>query len=178
MSDEYSVTWHKQNLKKIIFISSTSVFENSEAPFNVYNEKSLPNAESKVGKQLYQVEKRLMELDTIETNIVRFSGLFNNERHPAKFLSSKTTSNPQSPVNLIHLEDCINLLLKVLTLNTNQNIFHGVNPNHPSREKYYSEKCSEFNIKPPHFVSKNDTGKIIMGDLTSNTLDLEYLNEL
>jgi len=128
----------KSTIKNVLFVSSTSVFSESY-PFPLISEETKPNAVSNAGKQLIEVEQRLQNNTSFATTILRFAGLFNNDRHPAHMLSKrKSIKNPKAPVNLIHLNDCIGIIQKIIETNSWNTFFNAAYPDHPKKFKYYS----------------------------------------
>src|SRR5690606_23448413 len=150
----------RASLKHIILVSSTSVFEDKkEIP--VYTEDDPPNGTLPNSEQLIGVEKLMLSGD-VKTSIVRFGGLIGPGRHPVNFLSGrKNIMDPNGPVNLIHLDDCIGLITAIIDSDT-CGIFHGVNPEHPSKEKYYKSVAVDKNLAIPEFDEVTPSkGKII-----------------
>lgn len=150
----------RSHLNHIIFISSTSVFEDRE-DFPVYSEEDQPNDTSRNSEQLRGAEN-LLYSEKYKTSIIRFGGLFGPERHPVKYLSGrKDVKDPIAPVNLIHREDSIGLINTVIKSGLS-GIFHGVNPHHPSRKDYYESTARTKNLTIPQFdYSLPSKGKII-----------------
>lgn len=151
-----------QSIKNIIYISSTSVF-NDESDFPVINDSSAPNATTSSAKQLIAIEDALQKNPKFNTTIIRFGGLYDAQRHPAKFLAGKTNvSNPEAPVNLIHKEDCINIISLVLKKNIQNEILNAVHPDHPSKKEYYTNYCKEHQLELPKFnMEEKNKGKLI-----------------
>ena len=149
-------------IKNIIYISSTSVFKD-ETHFPAYNSNSIPNATSNSSKQLIAIENLLKKNNNFNTTIIRFGGLFDSERHPAKYLAGKTNlSNPKAPVNLIHKEDCINIITLILKHNIWNEVFNAAHPNHPTKKDYYTSYCKKHQLDLPKFNdSEKNEGKII-----------------
>lgn len=149
-------------IKNIIFISSTSVFEDQEN-FPEYTEESKPNGTSEAGKQLYACEKLLQKNKNFNTTIVRFGGLISQDRHPVTMLSGKTDlKNGEAPVNLIQREDCIELLLKIIENDEFGTVFNAAYPEHPRKSEYYAKEAQSRNIKAPEYdQNKPSKGKII-----------------
>lgn len=160
-------------VSKILFVSSTSVFQDT-ANIDNYNESSSPNAKSDAGIQLVKTEQLLLDLPFVDTKIIRFGGLIGKNRHPAVFLSDKPLKNPEAPINLIDLDDCVGLLIKILNSKSEQKIFHGVNQCHPLKKDYYKKVCMAKNIAPPLILNKASKGKIIESGNTLKTLDYNY----
>lgn len=162
---------------KVIFVSSTSVFKDTPE-ISCYDEFTKPNGNLISGKQLAETETLLLSKPHLNTKIIRFGGLFGAGRHPARFLSNRPLKNPNSPVNLIHLEDCLALILKIIDFKGEPFIFHGIYPNHPKKMNYYSAICETKNIEPPLATDYPNVGKIINSEITSKLLNFNYKNNL
>ncbi|WP_121666904.1 NAD(P)H-binding protein [Mesonia aquimarina] len=165
----------KSTVKKVIFVSSTSVFKD-EFPFPTYSEKSKANGTSNSARQLIAVEQELLQHTAFSTTIIRFGGLIGEKRHPVKFLAGREKlSNGKAPINLIHQQDSIDLIVACINKVTNAKILHGVFPYHPSKEEYYTQKAKKLNLIPPHFSrSKKATGKIISAEESLHTLNIKF----
>lgn len=180
----------KSSVEKVIFISSTSVYEDQpwrdENPM-IYDENNLPNAQSESGKQLIETEKLLQANTSFETTVVRFGGLIGDDRHPIRSLAGrKNIENPDAPINLIHQVDCIGIIEKIIqsglqqaqsdTRNENQ-VFHAVAPYHPTRKDYYTQKAIECNLPFPQFEEgKISVGKTITSAKVGTILDYKFQN--
>ncbi|MEP5430602.1 MAG: NAD(P)H-binding protein [Flavobacteriaceae bacterium] len=153
----------KSNVSKLIFISSTSVYGAISGEVTEEN-TPLPNTES--GIQLYESEQ-LFSLDTsFHTTIIRFGGLIGPTRHRVTMLSKrKNLSNGGDPVNLIHLLDCIHMIMTIIKNEYWGELFNGVYPLHPIKEDYYTEEARKMGISPPHYAENNkkEPGKLIFG---------------
>ena len=144
----------EHEIKNILYISSTSVFKDEEL-FPLIDESTKPNAVSYSSKQLISIEQMLQSNPNFNVTILRFGGLFDEKRHPAKYLSGrKNISNPEAPINLIHKEDCINIIGAIIKNNIWDKTFNAVYPSHPSKIDYYSLYCKYHNIELPEFKSK------------------------
>jgi nucleoside-diphosphate-sugar epimerase len=164
----------KSSIKKVLFVSSTSVFSD-ECEF--VTEEINPNPDTESGKQLLECEKLLQSNSHFETTILRFGGLIGEDRNPIHFLSGRTNiENPDAPINLIHQEDCIGIILKIIESNCWGETFNAVAPFHPNREDYYSQKAKENNLELPIFVtSKLSVGKTILSDKLENVLKYQFI---
>lgn len=164
--------------EKVILVSSTSVFEDSEG-FPEYTETDVPNGTSNAARQLQEVEQLILSLSSTKGSVVRFGGLIGGNRHPAKYLAGrKNVSNGKAPVNLIEREDCIALLKQALEQKDIPKIMHGVFPKYPSKEAYYTQKARAIGLQPPEFsTEKTAKGKQISSEETCKKLDLEFKQE-
>ncbi len=162
-------------VKKLIFISSTSVYEETEN-FTIYTEDSKPNATSASGREIISVDKMLLENPLFDTTVIRFGGLIGAGRHPVKYLAGrKGIANPLGPVNLIHQKDCLRVIEKVLKNGIFGEEYNAVYPLNPPREKYYKEKASEAGLEEPEFDrSKPSVGKVISASKVMRELGVEF----
>lgn len=162
----------KSGVKNVLFVSSTSVYEDSrEIP--VYTENEPANGTAENSKQLRSAEELLRNSESFFTSIVRFGGLFGPGRNPVNYLSGKKNiKDPKAPVNLIHLEDCIGIIIEIIKKEAWGEIFNAASPEHPTKEDHYSRKAEENNLPLPEFdqdvVSK---GKIITSARLKEKLD-------
>jgi len=164
----------KSEIKKVLFVSSTSVYSDED---KVVTEETIPNPDTESGKQLLECENLLQENSHFETTILRFGGLIGEDRHPIYFLAGRSNiENPDAPINLIHQEDCIGIILKIIESNCWQETFNAVAPFHPNREEYYSQKAKEYNLEPPIFThSKPSIGKTIFSYKLYNVLKYQFV---
>ncbi|MBT8180247.1 MAG: SDR family oxidoreductase [Eudoraea sp.] len=152
----------KSSVKKILFISSTSVYGAAEG---AVTEDTVPMPATESGRQLLEVEKFFQKDKSIQTSIIRFGGLIGPKRHPITMLSRKKgLSNGNEPVNLIHLDDCIHLIKTVLENNWWDQIFNGVYPDHPLKRDYYSHMADKNSLPRPQYLTSesNKSRKIII----------------
>ncbi len=137
-------------VSKIILVSSISVYDGLQGNVTEMDE---PKPETIAGKQLRQVEELFINSEGFQTTIVRFGGLIGGSRQPAKYLAGrKDLVDGKAPVNLIHRDDCINILIEILKKDAFGKVFNAVNPNHPTKAEYYIQKTKELGLEPPTFA--------------------------
>lgn len=151
-----------ENVKNILYISSTSVFKD-EYHFPIITNTVLPNASSDNAKQLIEIEQLLKSNPNFNTTILRFGGLFDDERHPARYLAGKTNIlNANAPINLIHKVDCINIIGLLIQNNLWGIELNAVYPIHPDKKTYYSNFCKLHNLQLVEFnIKEKSKGKVI-----------------
>jgi nucleoside-diphosphate-sugar epimerase len=166
---------HLENstLKNVLFISSTSVYGENNT---IITEETTTNPDTEGGRQLVKAEALLQKNSHFKTTILRFGGLIGEDRNPVKFLSGRENiENPEAPINLIHQEDCIGIILKILETHSWDETFNAVTPFHPSREKYYTQKATYLNLIPPKFNTKNTSaGKTVLSDKIESFLKYTF----
>ncbi|MBP7470464.1 MAG: SDR family NAD(P)-dependent oxidoreductase [Flavobacterium sp.] len=165
----------KSTVKNVLFISSTSVYGDTSTALSVTEEtKTCPETES--GKQLLETEQLLQSNSNFKTTVLRFGGLIGEDRHPIKFLAGRTNiENPNAPINLIHQEDCIGIIQKIIELNSWNQAFNAVTPFHPSRKDYYTQKAIDLNLDLPVFNEEDSgSGKIISSSKIEKVLEYQF----
>ncbi|SDG39282.1 NAD(P)-binding domain-containing protein [Psychroflexus sediminis] len=160
-------------IENIIYVSSTGVFQDHESLPSFTEHYRFTPKEIK-NSQLVQAEHLLLNLTETKTSVIRFGGLVGKERHPVKYLSGKTdVKNPNSPVNLIHLDNCILLISEIIQQEKFGLVFHGVEAIQGSKEDYYTQKAKEFDLPKPEFNhEEKSVGKDISMAWTSRALQV------
>ena len=190
----------KSEIKKVLFVSSTSVYSDV-FPIEEFTEETPTNPDTESGRQLVEVEQLLLGNPNFETIILRFGGLIGVDRHPIKFLAGKeNVENPEGPINFIHREDCIGIIVEILKrvqidkelrqaqsdnkeiLNQVQHdnvVFNAVAPQHPTRLEYYHKKAKNMNLALPTFVKNTiSKGKIISSAKIESILLYTFKKEI
>ena len=165
----------KATVEKVLFVSATSVYDDDES-FRIITEETPENPVTESAKQMLKAEEILFENKNFKTTSLRFGGLYGEERHPIKYLSGKSgIANPDAPINLIGLEDCIGIIEKIIEKEAWNEVFNGVNPQHPSRKEYYNGKASSLGLPLVGFdESKVSVGKIIDSSKVQEVLGHEF----
>lgn len=163
----------KSKIKNVLFISSTSVYGENNS---MVSEETPLDPDTESGKQLVEVEQLLQKNSNFRTTILRFGGLIGEDRNPVKSLSGrKNLENPNAPINLIHQQDCIKIILKIINTNHWNETLNAVAPFHPSRKEYYTQKAIAFNIPLPEFnKDESSLGKTILSDTLERVLDYKF----
>lgn len=154
-----------KNIKKIIFISSTSVYPSSEGFYNEDFEIKDPSS-----KIVYEAEK-LVESKT--DVIFRASGLVGANRIPGRRLSAKYIECPKTKMNFVHRNDVINASKYVIENNIS-GIFNLCSKQHPTKEELYSFNSIKYGFELPIFSDNTEhTNRLIDGSKISK-LGFEY----
>jgi len=178
----------KSEIKKVLFVSSTSVYRDV-FPIEEITEETPTNPDTESGKQLVEVEQLLLDNPYFQTIVLRFGGLIGEDRHPIKYLAGKeNVENPDGPINFIHQEDCIGIILEILEQlldsarsdnKTDKIIFNAVAPQHPTREEYYHKKAKNMNLPLPIFAKNTASkGKIISSAKIETVLSYIFKKEV
>ena len=88
-------------------------------PTNENKNKTITESEGEEStlNPLQTIENLFWNNIKFETTIVRLGGLIGYSRNPGRFFNNKKlVSNPDSKVNLIHRDDCINIIEQIVAL--------------------------------------------------------------
>jgi len=139
-----------KNIKKIIFLSSTSVYGNQKS--EIFEDSQI-YPESKSAKLLAHAEKKFLYLNC-SVCIIRIGGLIGHNRHPIFLLINKKINNPEGYINFIHKLDAIKLITHIVKNPELTGIFNCVSPYHPKRKKYYIKISKKLYLNKPTFNDK------------------------
>lgn len=159
--------------QKIIFVSSTSVYQNTNG---IVTETLSVQPEKASGKAVLAAETLLFEYFKETATVVRFAGLIGPDRFPGRFLAGKNNlPNAEAPVNIIHRTDCINLIAKIINKNCWGHIINGCADEHPTREEYYTKAAKAIDLEPPTFLKSDAISfKTISNNKSKTLLDFTY----
>ncbi|CAM1343191.1 SDR family oxidoreductase [Tenacibaculum amylolyticum] len=159
-----------QSTQKVIFVSSTSVYQNT----NDWVTEAIENhPEKESGKAVLAVEQLLQSHLKENLTILRLAGLIGYDRVPGRFLAKKKeVANGKAPINVIHQDDCIGLINAIITQNAWGTIINGCADEHPLRETFYILAAEKVGLVPPQF-KKSDT---VQFKKISNTKSKTLLN--
>lgn len=168
----------KYKVPKVILISSISVYDDSQGRVTEENE---PLAESISGRQLREVEALFMKCEDFQTTVVRFGGLMGGSRRPIRYLvGRKDLAGGEAPVNLIHRDDCIGIIIEILKQDAFEYVFNAVNPSHPKKSEYYIDKAKKLDLEPPTFAKSvfHEPFKQVDSENLKKILDYEFKRDL
>ena len=164
---------NKSRVKKILFVSSTSVYPvlNREV---FEGETAKPTKAS--GKALKQVEQMLKAQTNFSTTIVRFAGLIGYDRLPGRFLAGKkNVENGNTPINVIHLDDCIELIAQIIYQNVWGEVFNACADGHPTRKEFYTLAAKKIGLETPSFAAEIESDfKIVNSNKIKKYLDYSF----
>ncbi|MBE1300906.1 MAG: NAD(P)H-binding protein [Alteromonadaceae bacterium] len=162
--------------KRLLFISTTSVY--GEATKEV-NEASEVEPITDSAQAHCAIENFIQTQYPKQATILRLAGLVGEDRHPAFSLANKKElTAAYKVVNLVHLEDVINAVQKIMEQKQWGQLYHLCAQEHPTRMEYYVWACEQLGLEPPTFFDpslKPNTGKVINASETLSQLGLTLL---
>ena len=155
-------------IQKVILTSSTSVY-----PFtNAIVTEDTPT----ISSALSQIEQLFISTPHLTTTIVRFGGLFGYNRKPGNFIKDPTQiKNPDGYVNLIHRDDCISIIEKIISTNTWNETLNACADTHPKRGEFYAKEMRKLG-RPDLIIPKEAPCqyKIVSNERLKNKLNYTF----
>lgn len=158
-------------VKHVIFVSSTSVYSDNNAVVT----EDVTASESSA---LFQIESLLFQSSGFTTTVIRFSGLVGYQRNPGRFFqkSGRSVSNPDAPVNMIHQDDCVELITQIIKQEKWGDVFNACADSHPSKREFYTKATQKIGVNTPEFIeSETQSFKIISNEKIKKALGYEFI---
>ncbi|WP_165823965.1 SDR family oxidoreductase [Pseudochryseolinea flava] len=166
--ESLSIALTKTNITRIIFISSTSIYDDLNR--EVFEEDANPSS------YLYRAEQCLFSVENYKTTVLRFAGLIGGDRHPGRFLSGKqNVDGAEMPVNMIHQQDCVNIIMAIVQQDLFGDVFNACADLHPTKKEFYEASSRALNVAPPTFSNNVHTPfKIVNADKLKEKLQYQF----
>ena len=156
------------DIKKVIFISSTSVY-----PFtNQMVTEDTPIKQT----SLSEIELLFKSNLIFNSTIIRFGGLFGYDRKPGKFIQiDKKIKNPEGYVNLIHRDDCIQIIESIIQNDIWNETFNACADTHPKRKDFYKNEIIKIGRTEPLIDKKSENKfKIVSSEKMKTMLNYSF----
>lgn len=163
----------KHKIRWCIYISSTSVYPNLEREVS---EEDTPDPENCRHTAVCEAEKLLQEVEELNLTILRCGGLMGYDRIPGRyFAGKKNLDTGDIPVNYVHRDDVIGVVLEVIRQECWNKIFNVVAPLHPTKKEIFLRNAADFQLEPPTFVATHMKDyKIVNADKLQKELHFTF----
>ncbi len=157
------------SIQKVIFISSTSVY-------GMLN-KVITEEDKVLNTPLTEIEDLFSKSTFFETTIIRFAGLFGDERQPYNwFKNGRKIPQPKGFVNMIHKQDCIEIIHEIINQNCWNETFNACSNHHPTRREFYTLAKVSNGFDVPEFENNEVyQWKIISSNKVQEVLDYTFI---
>ncbi|GAB3195752.1 nucleoside-diphosphate-sugar epimerase [Pontibacter aydingkolensis] len=166
----------ESSITRILFVSSTSVYQDLN---RIVTEEDISfTDELEPDNMLLQAERLFQEREDFVTTIVRFGGLVGGDRHPGRFLAGKKhLPNGDAPVNMIHLDDCVAILSRIIEQDKWGQVYNACADSHPLRKDFFPKAAENLGLAPPEFDDMKETRfKLIKSQKMKDDLAYVFLH--
>lgn len=158
-------------VQHLIYTSATSVYPEINDLVTEKDAQMIVSSHS--GTRLLAMENSLRDHFGKAITVVRFGGLFGPGRNPARWMSGRENlAGADSPVNMIHLDDCIGAIKAILAHGSPGETYNAVSPIHPTRREFYARACAASGLQPPQWNTNSKPWKKVSPEKLIN--DLRY----
>lgn len=170
MAQKHGIPW-------VIFAGSTSVYANDAG---IVTEKdAVPgNTSRPSGEAVLAAETLLQEQYPFDVTIIRLGGLYGYDRHPVRYMAGrKGIKNPEQPVNLVHQDDCVEIVNRIIEMDKRNEIYNAVSDGHPPRRTFYISAAEHFGLEPPDFDEEGSStaNRIVSNEKLKRELNYEFI---
>lgn len=171
--EEYAKRWQaltkasiEAGVAKLIMVSSTTVYPDRNATFteNQASYQKAVNSDefSENARTMLLAEQQLID-SGLGYVVMRYSGLFGPERHPARFVDKLSSVSRVAPVNMVHQLDAVNAAVFAITSLNNQ-VVNITSPKTVCKAEFYQQAIGHYKktLTMPEFDNK--PGKRISAD--------------
>lgn len=157
-------------VRHVLFVSSTSVYDNVKQVVTEADTQYHSNS------PLLVIEDLLSSNQAFSTTLLRFGGLIDKRRHPGRFFSSgRSVQNADTPVNLIHFDDCLGVIDAIIEQNCWGEVLNACADSHPSKRQFYSKAIQHYGANLPEFVdSDGSVGKSVSNEKIKKLLGYQF----
>lgn len=163
----------KSNLQKLILISSTGIYHDTHSEIDENNLAAIDK-----NSKLFQVESLVNSFPNLNPVILRMAGLIGYDRQPVRYgKSAKVRANPNGRTNMIHQDDAVKVIVKILESDIKNETFNCCADAHPTKKEYYSKLAEMNQTEIPVFDDvTNDSFKIVSNQKVKKSLTFEFMD--
>lgn len=154
-----------KSVKKIIFISSTSVYPSQNGLYTEECKIDMPTSQI-----VYDAELTAMQGGGV---IFRCAGLMGDDRIAGKYFAGKTVNDGGAKVNHVHMYDVLRATKFVLD-NDISGVFNLCADEHPTKKELYSHNAKRFLFAAPVFETTNKNSDRIIDGTKIKRLEFQY----
>ncbi len=163
----------KSSAENVIYVSSTSVYPNTNGEVTEEMVTDIGQAENKT---LATAEKMIREISDKKITVLRCGGLTGYDRLLIRhFAGRKGLTIGEEPVNIIHRDDVIGIIEAVIKQEKWGETYNVCAPLHPLKKDFYKELAERFDYEQPEFItSETQPFKIVNTDKLANELNYTF----
>lgn len=157
----------------VLYISSTSVYPDTNG--DVF-EEDLNGTDQSPSRAIALAEELLMENNSYETTILRCGGLMGYDRIPGRYFAGrKDLTTGEIPVNFIHRDDVIGIILAIIEQMKWGKVYNAVAPMHPLRRTVYHANAQAFGFEEPTYAPNPEFSyKVVRADKLIHELGYQF----
>ena len=162
----------KSRVNKVLFISTTSVYPQHNT--TVIEEDAI-HIKSRFSDTIWlDVEELFTQHKQFTSTVLRFSGLIGGNYQPGRHACGKELAGAESPTNMIHRKDCLQIIEQIISKNVFGEVFNASADLHPTRRQLYNQSCKVLDVEPPIFNNEPSPYRIVNSDKLKKALNYRF----
>ncbi|MBL7713461.1 MAG: NAD(P)H-binding protein [Chitinophagaceae bacterium] len=161
-------------IPELIFTSSTTVYLSLKGEVN---EDTPIEPVSDMDRQIFDIEQVLLSHPSFNATILRLGALIGGERHPVRYIVQRPeVTEANNPVNMIHRDDIIRFMDRIVAAAVPNEIFNVVAPILQDRRSFYTQEAQQLGLSPLPLFTDNPHGdqRRVIGDKIAQRYGIEY----
>ncbi len=156
---------------RVIFVSSTSLYPNTNREVD---ESTTPDIQKGSSEAIVQAEKQIRQINT-ELIVLRCGGLMGEDRVPGKWFAGKETPGPDTPVNYVHKDDVIGVILSLIEMDKWEvDTINLVTPSHPTRKEVHEIMAKKYGFEKPKWTEPFTIPHKVVTSRLQEALNYDY----
>ncbi len=165
---------HTPKATPILFTGSTSVYADGDALGRTVDEEDAGGALTESGAAILEAEAHLRRRGT---TTLRLAGLYGYDRQPGRRLSGRELTGGDVRVNLVHRDDVVAVMLKIIEAGGWGETFNVCADAHPTRREVYTRQAERGGFAPPVFVPPHEGPyKQVSSEKLKTALEYRFLH--
>jgi nucleoside-diphosphate-sugar epimerase len=153
----------------IIFTGSTSVYPELN---RTVTEEDAGGEIGPSGRAVLAAEGLLRERGA---TVLRLAGLYGYDRQPGRSLAGRDVQGGDARVNLVHRDDVLRVLLKVVETPIRDTTLNVCTDRHPTRRAVYTRQAERYGFAPPRFVAPHERAyKLVSSEKLKGQLGFSF----
>ena len=162
----------EKGIQKVLLIATTSVYHQTGE--DVREEDARKDAPPFLGINWLDIEEIFSLRSEFETTVVRFSGLMGGGINPGTYFAGRELKGANDPVNMIHVEDCVEIMAQIIEQNVWGEAFNASADEHPSKRDFYTKACESAGMPAPTFTDEPQPYRLVNCDKLKQRLDYSF----
>lgn len=159
-------------IKQVLLVSTTSVYHQTGDA--VREEDATHDASPFLGISWLPLEEAFTHRSEFQTTVVRFSGLMGGGINPGMYFTGRELKGPNDPVNMIHVDDCVGVMMAIIEQEVWGETFNASADEHPAKRDFYTKACEVAGVSIPTFSDEPSTYRMVNCDKLKQRLDYRF----
>ncbi len=161
-------------IKKVIFTSSTDVYPQKGTWVNERDAEVIKPRFTDT--PVLTLEQTLSDYPSLNTTILRLAGLMGPAYNSGFHVAGREIKGANDLINLVHQDDCIAIMQKIIQRDIWGETFNVVADQHPTKRDYYNALCDIHGLTRPSYIEGSSNYRIVSNNKLKQTLEYKFIH--